>query len=248
MSSRIICPHCNGEIFDEPLEEPLNPTLTVVRKSKERGSWHDIAEGIANGRARVMFDKRDSIECELKDGRKVIIDVADIDLYGNKEVIFCFRDAVDERRMNESRTNRGGFVNAELNKWLNEDFFELLPDDLKEVISPRHIKQTINGTTFECDSRIWIPSIVEVGGDDYREYGTDEEEKQFDLFKDKRNRIKMYDNEVCYWWERSPYAGGSTFFMYVYSNGSPNGSLGAHYAYAVVPCFFIRANDEDDDE
>lgn len=247
MSSRIICPHCNGEIFDEPLEEPLNPTLTVVRKSKERGSWHDIAEGIANGRAHVVFDKRDSIECELKDGRKVIIDVADIDLYGNKEVIFCFRDAVAERRMNESRTNRGGFVNVELNKWLNEEFFELLPDDLKDVISPRHIKQTINGTTFECDSRIWIPSIVEVGGDDYREYGTDEEEKQFDLFKDKRNRIKMYDNEVCWWWLRSPCTSNSSSFLDVNGSGRLNCN-GADYDGAVVPCFFIRANDEDDDE
>lgn len=41
------------------------------------------------------------------------------------------------------------------------------------------------------------------------------------------------------WWERSPYAGNSTNFMYVANNGYPGSYTNASRTNAVVPCFSI---------
>lgn len=41
------------------------------------------------------------------------------------------------------------------------------------------------------------------------------------------------------WWERSPYASGSTYFVYVNTNGSPNGNYGASLASGVAFGFSI---------
>lgn len=243
MSSRIVCPYCHEEFENEPLEEMINPTLVVYKKAKERSSWKDIAQNITDGRIYESFDVGDSIECELKDGRKVLIDVASINLYAEREVIFVFRDAVARHTMNEDYTNHGGFPSSGMNAWLNSDFFDLLPDDLQEVITPRHIEQTIDNEIFMCDSRLWLPSVMEIGGEEYRQHGTDKEELQFDIFKLKKERVKVCDGDTCWWWLRSPYTSNSSGFLDINGYGRLY-YIGASYDKAVVPCFFIREKND----
>lgn len=250
MSSVLKCPHCNGEFEfeNEPLEEIINPTVSVVRRNTDRSSWHEIANSIINGRARIMFDVGDSIECNLKDGRKVIIDVASINPFGENEVIFCFRDSYWRHSMNTRNTNRGGFCESGMNTYLNEDVFCQLPDDLQDVIVPRHIVQNINGTKYECYSKLWQPSINEVYGDRYNEYRTDVDDVQFEIFKNPKYRVKFdEDGETVWWFLRSPIATSSTDF-WVVSNYGYMGNGSASNAYAVVPCFSIKAKKSEDEE
>ena len=42
-----------------------------------------------------------------------------------------------------------------------------------------------------------------------------------------------------YWWERSPYASGATYFMIVHNYGNPYGNNNANSTYGVCPCFSI---------
>lgn len=250
MSSVLRCPICNGEFEfeNEPLEEIRNPTLTVVRKSKDRSSWSEIANNIINGRARMMFDVGDSIECKLKDGRKVIIDVADINPFGEDEVVFCFRDAYWEHSMNDRNTNRGGFCQSGMRAFLDGEVFGQLPDDLQEVIVPRRIVQDINGSTFECESLLWLPSINEVYGDKYNQYRTDVGDVQFEIFKSAKYRIKFDEAEDTRWWFlRSPRAANSTGFWLVNNGGNMYHGIAGN-TYAVVPCFSIKARKTDDGE
>ena len=60
-------------------------------------------------------------------------------------------------------------------------------------------------------------------------------------YKRRGNRIKALGDEVeaaHSWWERSPYASNSTYFCYVYSDGSANYS-GASVSIGVAFGFCV---------
>lgn len=241
MSSLIRCPHCNTEFANEPLEESVNSTLTITRKSVERGSWADIANIIESGETYRMLSVGDSISCKLKDGSNASIDVLDINPYGVDEVVFGFHDSIGDAEMNQRNTNAGGFPSTKMLKHLDTDIVKLLPDDLLEVITPRHIVQKFGGGKFECDARLWLPSLYEVFGEEYSRYCCDENEKHFEFFKNPQNRIKLErDGKYSiYWWLRSPNVGYTTYFWFVNTGGSCNLN-NASYSIGVCPCFSIR--------
>lgn len=131
MSSLIRCPHCNTEFALEPLEEPMKPSLTITRKSVERGSWRDIAEIINSGETYRMLSVEDSLSCKLTDGSFASIDVLDIN---DEEVAFGFHQSFGDFEMNMRNTNAGGFPESRMLQHLNTNIMKLLPDELLEVI------------------------------------------------------------------------------------------------------------------
>lgn len=247
MSSLIKCPHCNKEFNNEPLEEVLNPTVNIIKHSTERSSWHDIADMIHVGEYYRMFDVGDSISCTLKDGKRIDIDVAAANPFGDNQVAFCFHDCLNDASMNRTNTNRGGFCESKMQDYLNNDIFNLLPDDLKEVITARKIVQTIRSAEFSAEYKLWLPSLYEVYGEVYTRYNCESNEKQFELFQNPRNRIKFrrgasgedYSHSL-YWWLRSPSVGNSTTFWGVNYYGSCGSGFGdASNTLGVCPCFLI---------
>lgn len=238
MSSLIRCPHCNTEFALEPLEEPMKPSLTITRKSVERGSWRDIAEIINSGETYRMLSVEDSLSCKLTDGSFASIDVLDIN---DEEVAFGFHQSFGDSEMNMRNTNAGGFPESRMLQHLNTNIMKLLPDELLEVITPRHIVQNFGGKKFECDAKLWLPSLYEVFGEEYARYCCDENERQFEFFKNPQNRVKFQrDGQYSiYWWLRSPNVGHATTFWSV----NADGNVGNYYAsnsFGVCPCFIIR--------
>ena len=240
MSLIIHCPHCHGEFTNEPLEEILNPTLTVERRYTERGSWQEIADLIDRGEIHRQLKVGDAISCDLKDGSKATIDVLDINAYGTDEVIFGFRHSFGDYQMNGRNTNAGGFPQSKMFQHLEGDIFPKLPDDLRAVITPRVIQQNIRGDSFGTTAHLWLPSLYEVFGEEYREYCSDVGEKHYQYFKNPANRIKFErDGKYSiYWWLRSPNVGNSTTFWYVNNYGNTTNN-NASNSNGVCPCFSI---------
>lgn len=238
-------PHRNTEFANEPLEESINSTLTITRKSVERGSWADIANIIENGETYKMLSVGDSISCKLKDGSNASIDVLDINPYGVDEVVFGFHDSLGDTEMDQRKTNAGGFPSTKMLKHLDTDIVKLLPDDLLEVITPRHIVQKFGGGKFECDARLWLPSLYEVFGEEYSRYCCDENERHFEFFKNPKNRIKLkHDREYSIdWWLRSPCVGTTTVFWVVAEAGYCVSIYSASASLGVCPCFIIRKSE-----
>lgn len=243
MSKIITCPHCHNEFTDEPLEELLKPTLTISRRQLERGSWQDIADLVDRGEAYRMLSVGDSISCALKGGSNVTIDVLDINPYGNDEVIFGFRDSFIDWQMNQTNTNAGGFPKSKMLADIEKSIIPLLPDDLLSVITPRLIQQDIRNSRSEIPAKLWLPSLYEVFGD-YKEYCCDVGERQYQFFKEPRNRIKLKrDGKTSvFWWLRSPNVSYSTYFWYVYGYGN-TGNFYAFNSSGVCPCFAICKKD-----
>ena len=233
----VICPHCNSSFELMPMEEIINPTLTISRKIKERSSWEEIADVINRGEARRLFDIGDSISCTLKNGKDVNFIITAINPYQPNQVAFEFESLLpDTKVMNSRNTNRGGWAKSEMKEYMKE-VFALLPDDLQKVITPRVIKQKLSDGTenMSDDNYLWLRSLTESG----RQYDADIGDVVFPFFTGEKSRVKELEgNGTYYYWLRSPYIGGTTNFWRVNTNGTV-GSYTANASYGVCPCFFI---------
>jgi hypothetical protein len=134
------------------------------------------------------------------------------------------------RAMNDYATNKGGWRDSEMRLWLNETIIRMLPDELREMIVPRRIVQTMDGERLESEDKLWLPSFTEMfgkeGAEDWAPADTDE--TQLELFSTERSRVKERPGNGTWWyWLRSPNGGNSTRFCTVDSDG------GANYAYAM---------------
>ncbi len=239
MSSIIKCPHCNREFTTEPLEEILNPTLTISRAVSEYSSWEEIARIIKDGYAYRLFNVGDTISTTLKNGKTVKIDVAAMNPYSDNSVAFVFSNLHWGTVMNERDTNAGGWSRCKARSFLRDEVLPLLPDDLASVISERKIVQVIGGTRYESVDKLWLPSRTEVFGatDEYKDI--DFGDVHFPIFDTEKKRVKcMEDGMTHYWWERSPYYNHSSTFCYVYTDGSAS-NFYAYYLRGVASAFII---------
>lgn len=132
-------------------------------------------------------------------------------------------ETLDEMRaMNDHATNKGGWKDSAMRKWLNEDVLPRLPKELQAMIVPRTIRQKINGEEVQTQDKLWLPSFTEMfGADAAAEWAPgDLGDEQFELFDSERSRVKEVPGRGTWWyWLRSPYASLSTYFCLVYSNG-----------------------------
>ena len=182
----------------------------------------------------------DSIDCVLKNGNHIKIDVAGINVYNQNEVVFCFHDIFDRNRMNANRTNAEGFPQADMLTHL-DDIFDLLPDDLQAVITPRKIVQEFRDNRTECEAKLWFPSLVEVFGDRYAQYdceGINANNKHLPIFQNPENIAKLLEGVPARYWLRSPNTRLTGNFYYVNGTGK-NFYSDANTVLGVVPCFSI---------
>lgn len=102
------------------------------------------------------------------------------------KVMLIFDDYVAERPMNESGTNKGGFEDSDLNKWLHTEFVKVLPYSIRARLTD-----------------VTIPTVGEMfGWDDEwdRNHFEADNDKQLPLMKQRRNRVAYYNNECeCGW-------------------------------------------------
>ena len=108
-----------------------------------------------------------------------------------------------------------------MRRYLNEEVFAVLPDELKAIIKPR----TLGSGEHTFEDKLWLFSEVEIFGEqDWTEKEPDRG-TQFEYFKNPSNRVKLdADGDATWWWERSPNGGDSTSFCNVNSNGNASSS------------------------
>ena len=98
----------------------------------------------------------------------------------------------------------------------------------------------MDGKIVECEDKLWIPSEYEIHG---REIFAEhvEGEEQFELYKDRRNRMKKVGNngeDTDCWWCDSPAASSTPNFCRVLDSGYAS-STNASAALAVPLCFTV---------
>ena len=169
---------------------------------------------------------------ELKNGKSVNLVVAAINHYEENQVIFAFDNLVNKHNMNEEDSNTGGWRNCKMREHLSYELIELLPDELKAVISARTIVQRIDGKNYLSTDKLWLPSATEVG----ERCAADIDDKPFPIFSGERSRIREFNGETSWWWLRSPNVYYTTYFCYVFTTTvtSPTTTRPMRMAFAPV--------------
>ena len=168
--------------------------ITAEKESKETMKKYWINDELAiKESVNALF--RASAKSDLKDaelGDKIFIELSGLEEFAatvhkvtDDKVMLIFDDYVAERPMNESGTNKGGFEDSDLNKWLHTEFVKALPYSIKAGLAD-----------------VTIPTVGEMfGWDEWdRNHFEADNDKQLPLMKQRRNRVAYYNNECeCGW-------------------------------------------------
>ena len=167
--------------------------------------------------------RADKLAIELKNGEHV--NAVCGGYVNEKRARFVLEDCLaDKWRMNDTPTNKGGYLKSEGRRHVLEDILPLFPDELAEAFEPRFMSEEIDGERHEYADTLWIPSATDVfGAGDW--WNEEPDSVQLEIFKRERNRVKeRVGDGTWFWWLRSPRASNSSRFVSVGTGGTVNGS------------------------
>ena len=169
-----------------------------------------------------------------------------------------FADIVENRPMNSTATNVGGWEASEMRTYANGDFFNKLPSDLQKVIINTKV---ISGhgsediSNFTTTDKIYLLSSHEVYEDGTSNQVSSKDTawnntRQLDYYKARNvtadghlsNAIKWYKDDINemadFWWLRAAYSSDYDDFLNVGNSGYWNYDT-ADYANGFAPAFRI---------
>ena len=206
----------------------------ITTRNKEI-SIPELKEAISSGNGLEVIRPFDKLSIELKNGERV--NAVCGGYINEKRVRFVLEDCLAETwRMNDTSTNKGGYLKSEGRRHVLEDILPLFPDELAEAFVPRFMSEEIDGERHEYADTLWLPSATDIFG--AGEWWNEEPDSvQLEIFKRERDRVKEHigDGTWC-WWLRSPRAGYASVFVSVDTDGTVNNYI-AIYSYGFAPGF-----------
>ena len=142
---------------------------------------------------------------------------------------FCLTHCLEEGQpMNEENTNKGGWDESDLRKYLNTKILDSFPESIKSKMKPIY--------TYDF---LTLPTVEDIFGEwDFDRWEPKEgAEPNWPLMKHRQYRAKGN----C-WWERSAYYNTATHFCYVNASGNAN-SNNASFSCGLAPTFLIANPD-----
>lgn len=188
-----------------------NATIRAVQTSAV--SWEELARQIKSGDDMAVGDK---VDFQMKTGEKVTVVVTQsteeyvrfesVDCVGGKEVPWS-----------DAGNTKCGIAASDVMKYLNEEIWSQLPEDLQAVIDPTTRKHKDHeGNVQEYEFKLFLPAASEVFDEDEC-YGDQEVYEQLDYYKDRRHRMKgaAKGEDTEPWWLASVGSGTSTLACHV---------------------------------
>lgn len=212
--------------------------IKVITKEAKWTSWAELKALSEAGKLGEVLKSGDNIPVTLKNGEEVSFDIGKDE---SGKIYFVMHNCLKERKpMNGDRTNKGGWEESDMRRYLNEEAIELLPDELRGIIKPTKIVQVWDGKRRETEDKLFLLSRTQVFGKHENYKASEPNDSQIDIFENQRERVKECEEveEVYYWWLRSPYSGGSFGFCCVGTDGTVS-DYGADYSRGVAPAFCI---------
>lgn len=206
--------------------------LTQTVTTETAINWEELAQKIKDNTSGLKVG--DIITEKTLDGEGMDLVVVDM---GPGWARFESKDCLPvEVAYNQNNRNAGGFADSDVKHYLNEEVFNNLPEELRNVIAEVERKQE-NGKSSLC--RLFLPTESELFGDCY--YSGDDTYSQIEYYKDRRNRIKCNrkGGSPDWYWTASVRSGGSADGVDVNGNGNSN-DWGASTELYVPVCFVIQ--------
>ena len=165
-----------------------------------------------------------------------------------------FADIVENRQMNSTDTNVGGWKDSAMRTYANGAFFNNLPEDLRNVIIETKVVSghgsTTGETNFPSTDKIYLLSSHEVWEDGTSNQVSSKDTawdktRQLDYYKNLgvttdsySGAIKKYNNSNSEWWLRATYYSIDSRFLTVTDEGDWNYYV-ADYHGGLAPAFRI---------
>ena len=212
--------------------------IKVITKEAKWTSWAELKALSEAGKLSKVLKSGDNIPVTLKNGEEVSFDIGKDE---DGKIYFVMHNCLKESRpINRGWTNKGGWEESDVRRYLNEEVIELLPDELRKIIKPTKIVQVWNDKRRETEDKLFLLSRTQVFGKHENYEAIEPSDSQIDIFENPRERVKECKEleEVYYWWLRSPYSVSSSNFCSVGVDGTVY-DLGAGYSFEVTPAFCI---------
>lgn len=140
--------------------------------------------------------------------------------------------------MNSSNENTGGWENCAMRKTHLHDILRYMPTEVQNGIREVNKLTTAGGgspTINTTADKLFLPSEIEIFGS--VSYSKSGEGTQYDYYKAGNSKVKKFGSAI-YWWERSPYGRGSSYFCLVDSGGiASHGYANSEVGVAFCFCF-----------
>lgn len=206
--------------------------LTQTVTTETAINWEELAQKIKDNTSGLKVG--DIITEETLDGEEMDLVVVDM---GPGWARFESKDCLPvEVAYNQNNRNAGGFAGSDVKHYLNEEVFNSLPEELRNVIAEVERKQE-NGESSLC--RLFLPTESELFGDCC--YSEDDTCSQIEYYKDRRNRIKCNrkGGSPDWYWAASVGSGSSTRCVTVDNHGYSTTWHASGGLYVPV-CFVIQ--------
>lgn len=147
----------------------------------------------------------------------------------------------DVMPMNDSNTNRGGFIESSGYVYIYNYVYMKMPEELKNVIKQVNKKTSAGNQSTSIDTdaiQIFLFSVNEVAGTQSGSWVSNNEGSKYPVFLNDASRVKKLSNgagSAQWWWLRSPNLNTSSAFCFVSSDGDVNGGNNASNSFGV--CF-----------
>ena len=114
-------------------------------------SWEEIKAASDAGRLGELLHDGDMIDVPLKNGECLTLVVKE-DVDGNFH--FVSRQYINTAPLKEKSSVLKGWEESELRRYLSNEFFALLPDDLQAVIKSTTVEEGIDGGKAETQEKL----------------------------------------------------------------------------------------------
>lgn len=216
----------------------------TVNLAQDKTTWRGIQNILEAHREAELLEVGDELNVTIG-GVEYTYQVGAIDLYESHEVIFVPKTCVGARQHHTSNTNAGGWAQSDIRTYLNGDFKNGLPDEIKDNLKSISFKSSAGGQSSAItvtDDYIWLPREYEIFGTTTYAAATEAQYcRQYPIFATAAQRIRTNNGVAANWWEASAYVSSSAYFCIVYTDGSANGD-NASNSYGLVPCFRFTAD------
>ena len=227
-------------------------------------TWEEIADNVKSGNAskyRVGSEKEVEINgtsYTVRVANNSTPDECDGTNFSQTACGFVveFVDIVEERAMNSTRTNKGGWGASEMRKYANGDFFNKLPSDLQNVIIDTKVVSGYGSddtNNFTTTDKIYLLSTHEIWKDVGTYLSTYDtaysNTRQLDYYQERETTIyshfinaskkNIYDVMSSIWWLRSAEFITNYRFWGVDIFGSFYRGPSADSIYSLAPAFRI---------
>lgn len=218
----------------------------------DKTTWKGLKAIVNAGLASEMLTVGDQISAVVG-GETQVFDIIHIDYkagtYGHNIVLAKHTCLAATKQMKTSDTNVGGYKATLIADYLDNDYYDSLPADMKSVITQMTYQASIgnkNSALQNEEHKVWLPLEYNIFGATTYAAATEVttgNAEQFAYFATAANRIKTLGDtgSACYWWLSSPNISYTTNFCIVAAAGTADNG-GATNSTGVLPCFLIAAD------